>query len=60
MDTERPQNRPLRRMAQQLDLDGRLHDLASDTERMPLFAPVPTQIEGQTYIDTDHAEPPSP
>lgn len=36
----------------QLDLDGRLHDLAPQTERMRLFEPAPTQIEGQTYIDT--------
>jgi hypothetical protein len=43
----------MRPRAQQIDLDGQLHDLAPQTERMRLFNPAPTQLAGQTYIDTD-------
>lgn len=37
----------------QLDLDGRAHEIAPQTERMRLFEPAPTQLAGQTHLDTD-------
>ncbi len=48
-----PQGRALRPFAQQLDLDGQLHDIAPHSERLRLFDPVPAQLEGQTYLDLD-------
>jgi hypothetical protein len=54
------QKRPFTPLPAQLDLDGRAHDIAPQTERLRLFQPAPVQLEGQTYIDTDertdHAE----
>lgn len=44
---------PLTPLLAQLDLDGGLHEVAPETGRMRLFEPAPTQLEGQTYIDTD-------
>ncbi len=41
-----------RRLAQQLDLDGHLHDLAPQSDRMRLFEP-DTQLAGETFMDTD-------
>jgi hypothetical protein len=38
---------------QQLDLDGNAHDIAPRHERLKLFEPAPTQIEGQAYIRDD-------
>lgn len=40
----------------QLDLDGQAHEIAPQTERIRLFEPAPTQLPGQTYIDTDSSE----
>lgn len=56
MRPQEPQKRPLRRLGQQLDLDGRPHDLEPVTERMRLFEPV-EQVPGQTRLtlaDTDN------
>ena len=53
--SERPQNPPLTPAEQQLDLDGRLHDIAEQTERMRLFEPAPRQLDGQTHLDLDNA-----
>jgi hypothetical protein len=44
------------RLAQQLDLEGNLHDLAPQNERLRLFDPAPAQLPGQTYMHTDHEE----
>ncbi|HEV2924023.1 MAG TPA: hypothetical protein VGW98_08315 [Solirubrobacteraceae bacterium] len=41
----------------QLDLDGNLHEIAPQTERMRLFEPAPAQLPGQTHIDTDSEHP---
>jgi hypothetical protein len=41
----------------QLDLDGTPHEIAPQTERLRLFEPAPTQLPGQTHIDTDSSEP---
>jgi hypothetical protein len=38
------------RDGQQLDTDGRLHDLALEHERLRLFEPAPSQLPGQTYL----------
>lgn len=48
----------LRPMDAQLDLDGRAHEIAPQTERMRLFEPAPTQLAGQTHLDTDESEAP--
>ncbi len=40
-------------MNQQLDIDGRLHDIAPANETRRLFDSAP-QIKGQTALDTDH------
>jgi hypothetical protein len=42
--------------SQQIDLDGRLHDVAPQHERLRLFSPAPTQLAGQTYLNTDNEE----
>ncbi len=36
---------------QQLDLDGGAHDLARETRQDRLFAPAPTQLDGQTWLE---------
>jgi len=48
MSSPEPQNRALAPLAAQLDLDGRAHELAPQSERMRLFEPAPAQLEGQT------------
>jgi hypothetical protein len=47
-----PQKNKSRPFAQQLELDGGVHDLAPSSERVRLFKPAPAQLPGQTYIDT--------
>jgi hypothetical protein len=37
----------------QLDLDGGLHEIAPQTERLRLFEPAPAQLQGQTWLDLD-------
>jgi hypothetical protein len=49
---ERPQNGPLQPFAQQLDTDGRLHDIAPEHERLRLFEP-DVQLPGQTWLELD-------
>jgi hypothetical protein len=41
-----------RRLDQQLDVDGALHDIPPHTAILRLFEPAPNQLAGQTYIDT--------
>lgn len=41
---------PLRRLPAQLDIDGRPHELAPQTEPMRLFEPAPAQLPGQTSL----------
>jgi hypothetical protein len=53
MAPDTPRNRPLASLPAQLDLDGTPHEIAPQTERLRLFEPAPTQLPGQTYIDTD-------
>jgi hypothetical protein len=50
MAEDSPQNRPLRPFAQQLDVDGQLHDIPLETRPMRLFEHEP-QIPGQTYLE---------
>jgi hypothetical protein len=47
-----PADVALERRAQQLDIDGQLHDLAPTHERLRLFEPAPAEIAGQTHMDT--------
>jgi hypothetical protein len=37
----------------QLDLDGGLHEIGPQTRQERLFTPAPTQLAGQTHLDTD-------
>lgn len=50
---ERPASTPPRPLAQQIDLDGQLHDLAPQSEAMRLFTPAPAPIAGQTRISEE-------
>lgn len=47
----RPQETPVRPFAQQLDLDGGLHDLAPPTRQERLFEPAPEQLAGQDRLE---------
>jgi len=53
-DHEKPQSGPVRRFAQQLDIDGRPHDIASEVERLRLFEPAPEQLPGQASLKVDN------
>jgi hypothetical protein len=53
MSRERPVAAPLPRLAAQLDTDGRLHEIAPQSEAMRLFEPAPRQLEGQTAMEVD-------
>jgi hypothetical protein len=53
---ESPQNRPLRPFPQQLDLEGKPHDLAPEVERLRLFEPAPAQLPGQAWLELDDDE----
>lgn len=56
-DPTAPQNRALPPLAQQLDIDGGLHDLAPQTRQERLFEPAPfAQLDGQQYLDTDERQ----
>lgn len=50
MGVQEPQKPRVRPFDQQLDVDGRLHDLAPLTERLRLFEP-DRQLPGQTRLD---------
>jgi hypothetical protein len=40
------------KLDQQLDLDGGLHDIGPQTAILRLFEPAPSQLAGQTHIET--------
>lgn len=50
------EEKPLRRLAAQLDLDGRAHEIAPAHERLKLFEPAPTQLAGQQYLSIERDE----
>lgn len=52
MGAQEPQKPLVRPFEQQLDVDGRLHDIAGATERLRLFEPQ-HELPGQTRLDTD-------
>jgi hypothetical protein len=41
---------------QQLDVEGNLHDLAPEVERLRLFEPAPAPLPGQTWLQLDDDE----
>ncbi len=55
--SQRPVSGPLAPVEQQIDLDGGLHDIAPQNERMRLFEPAPAQLQGQTFMQLDKATP---
>jgi hypothetical protein len=52
MSDESAQERALRPLLQQLDTEGRLHDIAPEHERLRLFEP-DVQLPGQTWLELD-------
>jgi hypothetical protein len=53
MNDESTAKRALLPFPQQLDTDGRLHDIAPEVERLRLFEPAPEQLPGQTWLEVD-------
>jgi hypothetical protein len=52
MSDESPQERALPSFLQQLDTDGRLHDIAPEVERLRLFEPA-VQLPRQTWLELE-------
>jgi hypothetical protein len=53
MSDESARGRTLLPFPQQLDTDGRLHDIAPAVERLRLFEPAPEQMPEQASLDLD-------
>jgi hypothetical protein len=53
MSALRPVAAPLAPLPAQLDTDGRLHEIAPQSEAMRLFEPAPRQLEGQTAMEVE-------